>query len=280
MRLRVGTVLVGHERESTLNALAKIDRIFETQAPDVVRSTVIVDNSLPRTEMSLLRPDVIWIGGDNSFREFTAWDRGLAQLDRMRERVDLVHLATSAFDSLYTGYLARFDTPLLKAASAAQAAVGHIDYYDDPIEIFGRQSQHWLRTSFVFIPSAAISALRSVLSFEAPERIFASDPERPFRAEAGISERYQRYILSWLTGEGTGQGVTWHSRFDLTHETLPTFHLKALAILNEHLLSLRLRELGYPVVDVAWLAHELAATSGLRIDWQKNWRDQISERPT
>lgn len=278
MRLRIATLLVGHQPDVYMDALEKIDRFFEIQLANTIRTTIVIDNSLPRTSQSILPGGAMLIGGDNSFREFSAWDRGLAQLDRMRESPDLVHLVTSAFDSLYTGYLARFDERLLKAASANDAAVGHVDFYDDPIEITASKSQHWMRTSFFFLPRSAVPALRSMVSFEDSEALFSDDPTAPFRKNAPVSRRFQKYIVSWLTGDGTGQGVTWHSRFDLTNETLLLFRHKALAIINEHLLSVRLREAGHPMVDVGWLASEMASNSKDEVRWNCRWQEQLADR--
>lgn len=279
MRLRIATVLVGHERASFLEAKAKIDAFFEAKLPTAIRTTVVVDNSRPRCELERLDAHSVIVGGDNSIREFSAWDRGLAYLDRTRQNPDLIHFATSAFDSLYTDYLDRFSSKLLAAAFQAKSVVGHVDYFDDEIKILGRDSQHWVRTSFFFVPTEGVDRLRSVVSFERPEELFSGDPKEPFRPDAPISKGLQDFIISWLTGAGTGQGVEWHSRFDLTSETLPLFEAKTVAILNEHMMSLRLRELGYPVADVSWLSGQLAEHSVEKIDWHRTWQAQIADRP-
>ncbi len=94
-----------------------------------------------------------------------------------------------------------------------------------------------------------------------------------------MSERCRDYIRSWLTGDGTGQGVVWHSRFDLSRETLPLFEAKVLAILNEHMLSVRMREAGYPICDVSWLRSRIDGSPGERLDVHTPWEDQIEARP-
>lgn len=279
MRTRISTLLVGHERPVYSEAQRRIDGLLSASVPDAVRNTVIIDNARPRIDFERVGPGVVVIGGDNSMREFSAWDRGLAEIERRRTNPDFVHFATSAFDALYTDYLDRFDAGLLEAAWRAGAVVGHVDYYDQPVEVLGRVSQQWVRTSYFFVPSEAIRALRSVVSFEDRASLFSGDPTSPFRADAPICDRYRRYILSWLTGEGTGQGVVWHSRFDLSEATLDLFETKAMAILNEHLLSIRLREAGYPVADVSWLWGQLGRSEVARIEWKTPWKDQVAARP-
>ena len=85
-----------------------------------------------------------------------------------------------------------------------------------------------------------------------------------FRPSAPLSANYQKYILDWLTGNGTGQGVEWHSRFGLTPESLPFFEAKASAILNEQMLSVRLRAQGCALLDATWLATRLRSRRGNR----------------
>ena len=78
---------------------------------------------------------------------------------------------------------------------------------------------------------------------------FSGDPANPFRVDAPLDDEYRANILGWLVGEGTGQGVVWHSRFDLDQSALALFEAKTLAILNEHALTIRLRAQGCATVD-------------------------------
>ncbi len=278
MRIRLDTLLVGHEAHELMIARGKVDDLLTGLDFSGVRKTVIVNNSRPRVSFERLDDGCVIVGGDNSLREFTAWDQGLAYVERTRSNPDLVHFATSAFNALYTGYLSLFDSSVLEAAWRAGAAVGHLDFYDRPVEMLGRQSQEWLRTAYFFMPLSATRLIRSLVSFEDRASLFSGDPDQPFRRDAPICRRYQEYIMSWLTGEGTGSGVTWHSRFDLSEQTLDQFEAKTMSILNEHLLGVRLREAGIPVVDVNWLASQLRAHGPNAVDWSTRWEDQVAGR--
>ena len=75
------------------------------------------------------------IGGSNTHWEFSGWDCGIAYLGRRIYDYHLVHLATSAFRALYCRYLDRFDPEMLRAALGRGAAVGHIDYYNEPVRL-------------------------------------------------------------------------------------------------------------------------------------------------
>ena len=77
----------------------------------------------------------VLIGGDNSSREFSAFDRALEFAGADIWSYDFVHFATSAFNTLYVAYLERFVPSLLAAAAGRPACIGHIDCYNEPVEV-------------------------------------------------------------------------------------------------------------------------------------------------
>ena len=153
--MRVLTILVRFGTATYPQAEEQINEIFRRQMPTIERSVVVVDNALPR-EFSEPGQRRVVIGGDNTSREFSAFDRALDYVGAEISQYDLVHFATSAFNQLYTDYLARFDTALLSAIATRPACVGHIDCYNEPVEILGFQSQHWIRTCFFFLPPTEV----------------------------------------------------------------------------------------------------------------------------
>ena len=273
--MRVLTIFVRYGTEKYPDAERQADAIFRRQMPDVARTVLVVDNALP-PGVAESSPGRTVIGGDNSGREFTALDEGLRYLGRAIWAYDLVNVVTEAFNSLYVDYLARFSTPLLEAIRGRPAAVGHIDCYNEPVELLGFHTQHWIRSCFIFLPPAEVKLLGSFTTVRDGTPFFSGVPADPFRPEAPLDETYRKYITGWLTGQDIGQGVTWHSSFGLTPETLPTFQAKAIAIMNEQMLGVRLRAMGCRVVDVTWLSTLLAAGQSIR--WRTPWREQLANR--
>ena len=160
------------------------------------------------------------------------------------------------------------------------ACLGHIDCYNEPIEVASYRAQHWVRSCFFFLPPVEARTLGSFVSVADGSRYFSGDPHNPFLPEAPISLRYRDYITSWLTGDGVGQGVKWHSTFTLTRETLPAFEQKARAILNEQLLSIRLQAQGCHLVDVTWLS-AMVRRGEPEIPWSTPWRaSRAASSPT
>lgn len=277
--LRVLTLLARHGTEKYADALPRMEGIFRRAMPRARRRIVVIDTALPPGHVEPGPGGATVIGADNSAWEFSAWDEGLRFTAAELGDHDLVHLATSAFDTLYTGYLKRFDDGLLEALAGRRLACGHIDYYDEPVELFGERSRHWIRSSFAMLPPAELQRLGSLVSIGPQHRgaIFSGDPKAPFRRDAPVSERYRRYVTDWLLGAGTGQGVEWHSRFVLDAGTLAFFEQKAMAIFNEQLLSLRLRRQGCMPVDAVWAATALARDGRLP-DECPDWRHQLAAR--
>jgi hypothetical protein len=258
--MRIVTLLARHGTAKYPNALVELKAMFAGKRLAAVdHECVIVDNSLPLGHAEHLEPRVTLIGGSNEAWEFSAWDTAVAFLGRRILDCDFVHLTTAAFRQLYVRYLDLFDDNMLRVMRGRAAAVGHVDCYNAPVALLGTTCQSWLRTSFVFLPPTEVELLGKFASMTNGERFFSGNPRNPFRSDAPLSEGYRQNILNWLTGDGTGQGTEWHSRFQLSDETLPFFQSKALAIVNEQMLSNRLRAQGCAIVDATWLAAQVTA---------------------
>jgi hypothetical protein len=274
---RILTILARFGTETYPHAEREIEEIFTRQLPNVDRTVITVDNALPRSYVEE-RPNGVLIGGDNAAREFSAFDRAIEFVGSDIWSYDLVHLATSAFNTLFVAYLDRFDPDLLAAIGGRPVCVGHIDCYNEPIELLTFRSQHWMRSCFLFLPPAEVKALGRLAAIRDGRRFFSGDPGDPFRRDAPVSPNYRNYVTTWLTGGDIGQRVEWHSSFALTPETLPAFEQKAISILNEQLMSVRLRALGCRLVDVTWLSAQLRRRRRADIPWTASWREQLANR--
>jgi hypothetical protein len=253
--MRVLLLFVRHGGERYSHALDELTRLYERRAPRLRRSTIVIDNALPAEVWKELGPDSLIIGGDNTWWEFSGWQRAIDQLGSEVRKYDVVHLVTSAFGTLYTDYLNRFCPQIAEVAAERPVAVGHVDYYPHPVRVGPFVSRHWIRSSFWLINTFELLRLRSLVSLDTVAELFSDHGGWPFAETAPLSPGYQRLIHDWLTtDQGTGQGTTWHSRFELTDATRTLFQNKAVAILNEHLLSIRLRAQGTHLLDLTYLA--------------------------
>jgi len=194
------------------------------------------------------------LSGDNTQREFSGFQKILLQHRKEIESYDVVHFVTSAFNTLFIGYLDYFSMDCLPLIAHRPICLGHLDSYDKPVQIDGSSSQSWIRTCFFFMSPESVYSISGLVSF-ADERRFVDEDGR-FLADNGLSENYKNYIDRWLSGEKM-QGVSWHSRIADGR----AFQGKTLAILNEHMLSIKLRKAGINLVDFYWLNKEIKQAS-------------------
>lgn len=276
--LRVLTLLVRHGTEKYPTAWQDLRAMFARQMPDVAHSMLVIDNSLPVGHGADLDSGVELIGASNEDWEFSAWDCGIKHTAAKLHHYDLVHLATSAFAASESDHLKLIDDGSLRSLLGLQGALGCIDARREAFSVFGVRSQAWLRSSFILMNPRQLSSLGSLVSVGRDAPIFSGNPRQPFRDDAPISQAYQQFLRHWLTGDRAGKEVIWHSRFDLTPETLPFFEKKARAILNELMLSNRLLANGCALVDMTWLAQRVRAASTESENDIPDWRVQVSSR--
>lgn len=275
--MRILTLLVRHGIIQYPTAVDDLVIFFNQQLPSVSWQLVVIDNSLPENYVEKINSNYTLIGGINTQWEFSSWDSGIKFIEKNISNYDFIHLATSAFKMLNSCYLEKINVKLLEIMLHRGAAIGHLDFYEKPIIIYGRQSQAWLRSSFLFISPTELKILGTLVSVTNPDLFFNLKPTPPFQNNAPLSMSYREYLVGWLTGEGTGQKVQWHSRFELSETTFPYFQKKVIAILNEHLLGIRLRVQGCALVDITWLAKQV---NGDRSSIGKipSWSAQIKDR--
>jgi hypothetical protein len=275
--MRVLTIFVRHGTDKYERAEQELADLFQAQLPGAERHTVVVDTARPRHEIER-RPGRVVIGSDNDSWEFTGFDTGLAHVGDDVWAYDLVNLTTSAFRQLYADYLERFRPEVLQSIVGRPVCLGHIDCYNEAIEVGGCTSQHWVRSSCLFVPPLELKILGTMISTGERSRWFSGNPQEPFRTDAPLSAVYRRLITDWLTGQDIGQGVTWHSPMGLDTANLQRFEQKTMAILNEHLLGIRLRASGCRTIDVTWLSGLLARRRPGPIDWTTPWWRQLAGR--
>jgi hypothetical protein len=276
--VKILTILARHGRTKYPRALEELRERQRRHLPGSACDVLIVDNA-PGDGAGADHGCEVIVGSNRAW-EFSAWDDALAHVGPRAWKYDFVQLVTSAFNTLYTSYLDRIDDAALGLVAGRAVAVGHVDWYGEPIELLGVHSQHWIRSSYLLMPPGELVALGRLAGLAEPARFFSGDPADPFRADAPISENYRRYVLDWLTGDGTGQGVAWHSRFQLDATTLPLFEAKTMAILTEHWLSIRLRRQGCAIVDATWLATQAARLGRAGVETLPGWRIQLAGRDT
>ncbi len=251
--VRLSVVLLQYEVEGKYpqalpRLLAVLDRLRSVEV-----SLVLVDNGREGDWEHRVSENILQVGGDNRAWEFSGFDRGLEALDRWRPGADLVVLVTDAFQAYGDGVLELIDERVVECALRLRACIGWMDSFGlQQCRIGNLTYDTWLRSSFVFLPAESLASVRPLSGDLESLDLFGDSPEAPFSDAAEISENLRELLLEWLTTlepERSRLAERWHSRFELSAETLPLFRAKVCSILREHLLSARLREAGVACYD-------------------------------
>ena len=251
--MRVLCLFVRNGTTKYPEALTVLDQWYAQHGLLDQRTLWVIDNDLPPNfAPRTIAPGVILRSGDNSAWEFSAWARTLREMGPEVSKHDVVHFVTSAFNTLYTRYLEHFHPGMLEYLNAHRVCLGHIDSYDQPVELAGHSSQAWIRTCFFFLPTNVARGIETWAAFTESNRIFPHADSTDFRNDAPLSQNYRQRIRVWLEGQDVG-GHTWHSPIRTGWKEARRFQKKTLAILNEHNFAITLRKMRVPLVDYCWL---------------------------
>lgn len=276
--MKILTLFARHGADKYRDVDLKVRRYLEEKLSPFECRLTIIDAALPEGSIESRADDVTVIGSSNADWEFGAWKTGLEFHAQDLFHYDYVHFVTSALYNGYIDFHGFLSIEMLRLYHGRAVALGHIEVYNDPVAFRGVRFQAWLRSSYIFLPASEVVMLKNPVTVSCKSDVFSGDPKSPFLADGDVNSRYAYYLNAWLTGEGTGQGVKWHSRFDLDAASLPFFEAKAKAILNEMSLSNRLRAQGCSLVDMTWLHRRMSRKDVPSV--LPHWHDQLMDRGT
>jgi glycosyltransferase involved in cell wall biosynthesis len=261
----VQVIFVQYDRKKYRGSLARLLGVLEG-LDGIDYSVLVVDNFRPGGWTHRVDDRLTHIGGDNSGWEFSAFDRGLAYLDEIGARSEVVALVTDAHAAYGDAFLSLVTSTLLKAVVLRRCVVGWVDAWPEETTLFGKRYREWARTSFLLLPSTLLPLFRPLAAPMETSRLFSGDPKEPFSPDAPLGEGLQKYLVEWLAGAREQPALVegWHSQFQLDQGTVSFFRSKVSAILREHWLSMRLREAKVMCLDFRLFGR--LAESGQR--WQ------------
>jgi hypothetical protein len=209
---------------------------------------VVVDNAWPDSRYAReLGPDDFEISGDNRYREFSGWQKGIEFLRGQATSTDVWLLANDTFLTQSRIQRFAFRRDALNCAVRHDAIVGKRMTLPAGAEIMGNPLIPYVRTHLFHLSSSIMERLGSVVSLDAGtiDRLLLSefDPSTPlFRKDGPISEVARQVIFSHLTKD-------WYRRKPYTADHFEDLRGKAISLVNSFLLSLRIHQLGYPLIS-------------------------------
>jgi hypothetical protein len=213
----------------------------------------VVDNAITTPHEEKLEDGVILINGDNSCREFSGMDRGLAWLQKNRPlRADSVILfANDTFTAdPDVGDFYRLDSRKTLQDLDSNRLLGPLLWSPLPLELFDVATDHWLQSNIIMGSYGVFQHITPLaLPFHENE-IFSDDPVEFFNQHAPISSEYKHFIRCYLQGKLNVTLCKWHSAAQFNADNFGPLKLKAKAILCEHYLSGKARKNGYELKDL------------------------------
>ena len=217
-------------------------RRYLSQVSGCRMSFVRIDN---RNEGLATRRDgpVVTVGGDNRYREFSGWQRGVEAIARLKLPCEVLLLVNDMFlapgESFLKDY-ARLE--LFETALRQGLVIGRIDSAGEGLAAYDYDLSRWVCSNCLLAPKAAVDRIGNLVTLgeEIDDFLPREFPGGPpfFKASAPINEAYRQWLVTWLTSR-------WHSRFTVDARTWETFRAKVRNILNESLLTARFAQAGF-----------------------------------
>lgn len=202
-----------------------------------------IDNK--HEERALVRDGTVWtMGGNNRYREFSGWEKGVETIAALDIPCDLILFVNDMFitpgESFLKDYASR---ELFQRSFDDRTIIGRIDSTGQKYTVYGYDVSRWICSNCFVAPKTAIDEIGSLVPIKENindflEKIFPGAPL--FKANAPMNKQYKVWLEEWLT-------TKWHSKFDLNETTWDLFRTKVRNIFNEALLTARFKEIGFSV---------------------------------
>ncbi len=123
-----------------------------------------VDNKYEHMPITKTGSNIFMVGGDNSSREFSGWQRGINTLTSLQCHYDIVLITNEMFFKPGPSFLQDYAThELLNKSLSEKKIIGRIDTSFQNYTLFGYDVSSWVCTNCVFIPKKAVDALGNIV---------------------------------------------------------------------------------------------------------------------
>jgi hypothetical protein len=260
--VRLGIVLAAWDPLRSAAALHALQS-YASRLSLLKHSIVVVANrpSIIPALKDAADPDVLLVSGSNSEAEFSAYDEGRqALLAYSSPRPDVWLIANDRFHSYGQRHVKFLSGGLLKCAAASLLASGEVDTVPrqfwkldanlvPQLESRAPQSAQssYIRSNWLLISDRALrrlGPLTTITAAQYAEHVPNDLPDLPagpleasWPLSTWLGSAIGEWMYNWLTQPGN-----WYKAEPLTPSSWPRLRRKALAILNEQLLTVRLRE--------------------------------------
>jgi hypothetical protein len=210
---------------------------------------VKMDNFSEHKEARKEGHNVYDIGGDNTYWEFSGWKKGMAFLQEKHIEPDLVMFVNDAFMNHskyghdYKYYKSRVST--LTLSRLKDSVLGIIVNRNTVENMLGYNVSSFIRSSIFVVPYSIAKKLQlTFITDEIIDDIFPQEYSgRIFNDTDKLNWNLRRFLEVWITQR-------WAQSRAVTSENWGFLKPKLIAILNERLLTAKIREAGVRIVNM------------------------------
>ncbi len=248
-RKKLSVLYVYAERDIYPDSLKNLHRLLAGLEGFQI-TLVQIDNFAEEKTVIQNKPNVFDIGGDNSNREFSGWQRGLKFLESADIESDILLFVNDSFlNRAQKGYGLDYYKSKINTISLSELSenevLGKVDIHDQVETFDGYDVSSWIRSNIFVIPKTVIKKLGftcidkdtidQILPVNFSGRIFNSDNHL-------LNDYFKEWLKYWITSG-------WSRSAPINKSNWQFFRAKLVAILNERILTLKLKRAGIKIVD-------------------------------
>jgi len=210
-------------------------------------SLISIDNAAAKSFSKKISSGYYEISGDNTFLEFSGWQRGLEFAMDSNIEYDTCFFVNDMF--FHDHYICKknIKQSMLDCSVYQNALIGKRMQIPLPGYILEYTVVPYVRTNAFILakkPLDALGPLVDLRQFDIEELFISQhDPSiNLFKENAPLSDNIKNLIFSHIT-------TAWHRKRPYTLENFRLLKSKAISILNALLLSAKIYELAFPVID-------------------------------
>lgn len=164
-RIRMTVIYVQYDPPKYGNSFARLTE-YLARISGCNITYVIVDNKLGEdSEISRPAPDVYMVPGDNTYREFSGWQRGVDTVRELDIPTDVVLFANEAFLNPGESFLKDYASEaLVRRVLQDMVVVGRLDSHGERCWLYAYDVSRWICTNCFFVPWSALEKIPDMIS--------------------------------------------------------------------------------------------------------------------
>jgi len=244
------------ERTGDVPLVAVVDQLAREASPPI--SVCVVDNRPGISSTTVNVAPVSTIVGDNSAREFSGYQAGVRHLRSSGIAPDVWILANDRVDAYGLDAVGLLCDRTLDVAASLPCVLGQVDSWPAPSRLLGVDVTNWARSNLLVVPEHSLRSIGSLMTIDAREfdSLVSDDPPdsrtlaNPALALQSLGTAWSALAAEWLTGVGSSLRSHWYGAAPLEPSIWSAYRGKVHSIVNEQLLSARLRASDAPIVSL------------------------------